>query len=206
MRHRLQLTATFALAALSMSAGNSRAQEVRDVPAIATQLCESCHGPNGNSINPTVPSIAGQVEPYLYKQLHAFQSQTRVGVMSGVAMGLSDADARALAAYFSRQHAHWNPQPSRVPRQSRQGRIIYVDGIADKHVPACASCHALDGSGLPPEFPRLAGQHANYIATQLRAFRSSSRMSNPNAMMRVVSAPLTDAQINAVSQYITDLR
>ncbi|HZX69802.1 MAG TPA: c-type cytochrome [Rhodanobacter sp.] len=202
MHHRLLLLALCATTALALAALGVRAQGATDAHAPAMQVCASCHGPHGNSTNPEVPSIAGQVEPYLQKQLAAFKAQRREGVMGGVAMGLSDAEARDAAAYFSSQPAHWNPQRSLAAHGSARGRSIYVDGIGDKQVPACASCHALHGEGLPPEFPRLAGQHASYIAAQLRAFRSDSRLSNPNAMMRAVSAKLSDAEIGAVSDYI----
>jgi cytochrome c553 len=174
-------------------------------PPIVVQVCAACHGRDGNSVDPNVPSLAGQVAPYLERQLTAFQSQRRTGVMSGVAMGLSEADMRAAAAWFAKQTVQANRDPSPDSAALRQGAAIYLHGIADKHVPACASCHALRGGGLPPEFPRLAGQHAKYLEAQLRAFRSDSRLSNPNAMMRGVSARLSDSEIDAVAQYIADL-
>ena len=202
MHHWLPLLALSATTALAPAAWAVHAQGASGAHTLATQVCASCHGPHGNSTNPEVPSIAGQVEPYLQKQLAAFKAQRRKGVMGGVAMGLSAADARTAAVYFSQQPAHWNPQRSAIAPVPKQGRSIYVDGIGSKQVPACASCHALHGEGLAPEFPRLAGQHADYIEAQLRAFRSHSRLSNPNAMMRAVAAPLSDAEIRAVSAYI----
>lgn len=196
--------------ALALAASGVHAQDARDAAAdahaLATQVCAGCHGPRGNSTNPEVPSIAGQVAPYLEKQLAAFKAQRRKGVMGGVAMGLSAADAQAAAVYFSQQAADWNPQRSAMASVPTRGRSIYVDGISSKQVPACASCHALHGEGLAPEFPRLAGQHADYIAAQLRAFRSHSRLSNPNAMMRAVADPLSDAEIRAVADYIEWMR
>lgn len=193
------------------SIGNGRADELsaagKNSPESVAQACTACHGPHGNSINPRVPSLAGQTASYLERQLKAFQSQRRVGVMSAVSMGLSAKQMHDAALYFARQMSEWNP-PSVVPverRASGRGRKIWVDGIVDKGVPACASCHALDGSGLAPEFPRLAGQHAPYLAAQLRAFRSDSRLSNPNRMMREVSAKLSDADIEAVATYVAAL-
>jgi cytochrome c553 len=174
-------------------------------PPVVTRVCAACHGRDGNSVDPNVPSLAGQVAPYLERQLIAFKTQRRTGVMSGIAVGLSDADMRASAIWFAQQMAQPNSDPWPDSDALRQGAAIYRRGIARKNVPACASCHALDGSGLPPEFPRLAGQHTNYLEAQLRAFRSESRLSNPNAMMRNISSDLSDQEIDAGAQYITDL-
>lgn len=206
MSQRPPCIALLAITAVALATLSVRVHGATDTHALAQQVCSSCHGPRGNSSNPDVPSLAGQVAPYLEKQLAAFKAQRRHGVMSGVASGLSAAEAHALATYFSQQPAHWNPMRSAAARNSKRGRTIYLEGIDSKHVPACASCHALNGSGLAPEFPRLAGQHASYIAAQLRAFRASNRLSNPNAMMRAVSAPLSDSDIRAVSAYIEALR
>lgn len=176
------------------------------VPAVVVEVCSACHGIRGNSMIPSVPSLAGQGSPYLERQLAAFQAQRRVGVMSGVAMNLSDADIRDAARYFSQQI----PRPRFTRSIDRQaparGERIFRDGIANKSVPSCASCHALDGQGLPPAFPSLAAQHATYLAAQLRAFRDDRRISNTNAMMRSVAAPLSDTEIDAVAGYIADMR
>lgn len=197
-------------AAVTAALGNGRADELsatgKNVPEHVAQACTACHGRNGNSTNPEVPSLAGQTAGYLERQLDAFQSQRRLGVMSGVSMGLSKQQMRDAASYFARQTPHWSRALSIDPTTSRRGRTLWVEGKTGKGVPACASCHALDGSGLAPEFPRLAGQHAAYVAKQLRAFRADSRLSNPNAMMRAVSAPLSDADIEAIAEYVAALR
>lgn len=200
----LLVLATSGVAA-NAGASASFAMKATVAPAIVAHVCAACHGRDGNSVDPNVPSLAGQVAPYLERQLVAFKTQRRTGVMSGIAMGLSDADMHAAASWFAQQVAQANADPWPDSDALRQGAAIYRHGIAAKNVPACASCHALDGSGLPPEFPRLAGQHANYLEGQLRAFRSDSRLSNPNAMMRTISAGLSDDEIDAVAQYIADL-
>ena len=174
-------------------------------PPIVARVCAACHGRDGNGVDPNVPLLAGQVAPYLERQLLAFKTQRRTGIMSGIAAGLSDADMHAAATWFAQQVAQRNPDPWPDSAALRQGAAIYRRGIATKNVPACASCHALNGSGLPPEFPRLAGQRTNYLEGQLRAFRSDSRLSNPNAMMRAISAGLSNDEIDAVARYITDL-
>lgn len=179
---------------------------VDGVPGIVTHVCASCHGRDGNSRDASVPSLAGQGRAYLERQLAAFKAQRRVGVMSGIAMALGDADVHAAAAYFAQQIAKPDARATIDPAQGKLGETIYRDGIEARSVPACASCHALDGAGLLPEFPRLAGQQSDYVAEQLRAFRSGRRLSNPNAMMRALSAKLSDEDIEAVADYIARMR
>ncbi|MDQ6647778.1 MAG: cytochrome c4 [Pseudomonadota bacterium] len=198
---RTTMLLTVPLAAISMALVSVRAVAATGEPPIVAHVCADCHGRQGNSSDPGVPSLAGQGRDYLQKQLIAFRLQQRLGVMSGIALGLDDTDIDQAATYFSQQIPRWSPTgSSAVP--SDHGRTIYNDGIAENQVPACASCHALDGSGLLPSFPRLAGQHAPYLAGQLRAFRSDSRLSNPDATMRKVAATLSDHDIQAVADYI----
>lgn len=194
-----------AMSGVAANAGVLFAANAVVAPPVVNRVCAACHGRDGNSINPDVPSLAGQGAAYLERQLHAFKSQRRTGVMSGVAVGLRDVDMRAAATWFAQQAAQPSSDPWPDSDTLRQGAAIYRHGIHGKDVPACASCHALSGRGLPPEFPRLAGQHTNYLQAQLRAFRADSRLSNPNAMMRGISAQLSDKEIDAVAQYIADL-
>ncbi len=186
-------------------AGELSGDTATDVQAMIGNVCEACHGKYGNSTNPSVPSLAGQGSAYLQKQLAAFQAQRRVGVMSGIAMRLNTTEIRDAARYFSAQIPRSNPLQAGDSTVSVRGAAIYAEGVAATQVPACASCHGLDGAGLPSEFPRLAGQHSRYIADQLRAFRSNSRIGN-NAMMHKVSAKLSDREIAAVADYISGLR
>ena len=174
-------------------------------PAIVSHVCAACHGRDGNSVDRHVPSLAGQGGRYLRRQLLAFKAQRRTGVMSGVASGLRAADMRAASAWFAQQTARANADPWPNSATLRRGAAIYLHGLQGVEVPACASCHALDGHGLLPEFPRVAGQPAPYLAAQLRAFRSGDRLSNPNAMMRRISAHLSERDIDAVARYIADL-
>jgi len=170
---------------------------------IVTDVCAACHGMDGNSVDPDIPSLAGQGEHYLREQLTEFRAQSRNGVMGAVAAALSAADIRNLAAYFSQEIA--KPGVATDAALVGVGEAIYRGGVPAHDVPACASCHSLDGEGLAPEFPRLAGQHVAYVTRQLRAFRSDARNSNPNAMMRVLAHKLSDANIDAVAQYIAVL-
>ena len=173
------------------------------MPATAAQL----------GVDPSDPKLAGQSARYLYDQLLAFKAQGHrraSGVMGAIAVNLTDADMHDTAAYFAgqrpRQTAALNPPISQ--QLLAEGQSIYREGISHNHaaVPACASCHALSGMGLPPEFPRLAGQHEQYLLKQLDEFRSDRRNSNPNQMMSQVAHKLSDRDIQAVAGYIARMK
>jgi len=177
---------------------------------IVTQVCAACHAADGNSPSPANPSLAGQHPEYLYKQLRNYKSQNgkpperNNGVMAGMVANLSDDDMKNLAAYFAAQKP--KPRSARDPALAKQGEAIYRGGIMAKNVAACASCHAPNGAGIPAQFPRLAGQHAEYTAGQLKAFRSGQRANDAAAMMRMIAAKMNDQEIAAVSEYIAGLR
>ncbi len=176
----------------------------------ATQMCAACHGADGNSGIPTNPKLAGQVPEYLHKQLRNFKSADgkpaeRVnGVMAGMVAALSDDDMKGLAQYYAGQKA----KPGQAKNQAtiELGQKLYRAGDASKGVPACAGCHGATGAGLPAQYPRLAGQHAEYTEAQMKAWRSGERANDPNKMMRMIAIKMTDAEIKAVSDYIAGLR
>ena len=178
-----------------------------DAKQIVTQVCASCHGVDGNSTNPAYPSLAQQGAAYLYGQLTQFAAQGHrraSGVMGAMAVHLTTPEMESLADYFS--HQALAPAAPRHASSAARGAAIYLGGIAGKNIPACASCHGMRAEGLPPAFPRLAGQHAEYVDTQLRLFRSGHRASDTNAMMRTLAATLNDAEMSAVAQYVANLR
>ncbi len=177
---------------------------------IVTQVCAACHGADGNSAIPVNPTLAGQHPEYLLKQLMNFKSQggkpaERVNaVMGGMAAPLSAEDMGNLAAYFAGQKP--KPRAARDPELAKLGQSIYRGGIVAKGVAACAACHSPNGAGIPSQFPRLAGQHAEYVAAQLKTFRSGERANDPNSMMRMIAAKLSDKEIAVVAEYIAGLR
>jgi cytochrome c553 len=178
---------------------------------IAGKVCAACHGPDGNSPLPVNPSIAGQHPEYLYKQLGNFKpkggkpAERNNPIMAGMAASLSDDDMKNVAAYYSSQTPR--PRAARGGEELvKQGQLIYRGGIAAKSVAACASCHSPNGAGLPAQYPRVSGQHAEYTAAQLKAFRAGERANDPNNMMRAVAGKLSDREIAAVSEYIAGLR
>lgn len=177
---------------------------------IVTQVCVACHAADGNSAIPANPSLAGQHPEYTYKQLRNFKSQggkpaeRNNGVMAGMVANLSDDDMKNLAAYFASQKP--KSRAARDAALAKQGESIYRGGIQAKGVAACASCHAPNGAGMPAQFPRVAGQHAEYTAAQLTAFRAGQRANDPAQMMRMIAAKMSDQEIKAVSEYIAGLR
>lgn len=169
----------------------------------ATTLCAACHGADGNSAISVNPKLAGQHPEYLVKQLAEFKSGKRNNaVMGGMAAALSEDDMKGLAAYFAGQ----KPTLAKAKENGvgSLGEKIYRAGIAETKVPACASCHGPAGAGLPKQFPRLAGQHADYTAAQLKTFRTGERANAP--MMMDIASRMTDAQMQAVADYIQGLR
>ncbi|MFM7331713.1 MAG: c-type cytochrome [Brachymonas sp.] len=166
-------------------------------------VCAACHGADGNSGSPENPKLAGQHPEYLVKQLQEFKNGKRKNaVMQGFASQLSDEDMRNIAAWAATQKA--KPGFAKDKALVATGERIYKGGIADKQIAACAGCHSPSGAGIPSQYPRLAGQHADYIASSLKAYRDGGRTNN--AVMTQVAAKLNDREIKAVADYIAGLR
>ena len=166
-------------------------------------VCVACHGPEGNSVIPANPRLAQQHPEYIIKQLHDFKSGARdSAVMKGFASTLSDDDMRNIAYWLTSRSA--KPGAAKDKDTVAMGEKIYRGGIQDRQIAACAGCHSPNGAGIPSQFPRLAGQHADYASTQLKAFRDGVRKNN--AIMTTESAKLNDREIAAVADYIAGLR
>ena len=168
---------------------------------MAVTVCGTCHGKDGNSILPKFPRLAGQHENYLVAQLKAFRAQSRgdpdaIGYMWGMASELDDATIAGLAAYYAAQKARPSGRPGSPLIPS--GRDIYEHGIPSEGVPACSACHGPDAHGLQ-DFPRLAGQHAQYILKQLASFQSNMRNV---AIMHGVAQNLRLPAMQAVAAYL----
>ena len=168
---------------------------------LAVTVCGTCHGPQGNSTQPKFPRLAGQNPNYLAAQLKAFRSQARgdpdaLGYMWGMAAELDDDTIAALAAYYAAQ----KPEPGPRADQARitRGREIYEHGIAGEGVPACSSCHGPDAHGLQ-DFPRLAGQHEQYVLKQLSSFQSNMRKV---AIMHGVAQNLRLPEMESVAAFV----
>ena len=171
--------------------------------ATYTAACAACHGADGNSAAPAYPKLAQQHPEYLVKQLQEYKSGKRANaIMSGMAAGLSDADMKNVSAWLASKTA--KPNFAKEKDLVALGERIYRGGIADRQIAACAGCHTPTGAGIPSQYPRLSGQHADYAVSQLVAFRDGVRKNN--AQMTGVAAKLNDREIKAVSDYIAGLR
>lgn len=198
----LAATSAFAStpAAGPVSKGDPKAAE-----SIVNQVCAACHAADGNSAAAANPKLAGLNAEYLNKQLGDFKSGARKNaIMSGMVANLTPQDMLNLAAYFSTQQP--KPGTSKDQALALLGQKIYRGGVQGAGVPACASCHGPQGKGIPTQFPRLAGQHGDYIYTQLNSFRVGARANDGAKMMRTIATKMTDADMKAVSSYIQGLR
>ena len=165
--------------------------------------CAACHGADGNSGSPANPKLAGQHPEYINKQLQEFKSGKRANaIMSGMVAALSPEDMKNIAAWLGQQKA--KPGFAKDKQTVALGERIYRGGIADRQIPACAGCHSPNGAGLPSQYPRVSGQHADYTSSQLSGFRDGVRLNN--LTMTQVAAKLNDREIKAVSDYIAGLR
>jgi cytochrome c553 len=197
-------------AALLASAGRSTRADEPDAVSqanaryVAVTVCGTCHGVTGNSTQPKFPRLAAQKANYLVAQLKAFRGQMRgdpdaIGYMWGMASQLDDGSIAALAAYYAAQ----TPEPRAADKRAAvaRGREIYEHGIASEGVPPCSACHGSDATGLQ-DFPRLAGQHAQYLLKQLASFQSSMR---DVAIMHGVAQNLRLQEMEAVAEYLQAL-
>ncbi|MDP2449247.1 MAG: c-type cytochrome [Polaromonas sp.] len=171
--------------------------------ATYTAVCVACHAADGNSAIAVNPKLAQQHPEYLVKQLQEFKSGKRNNaVMKGFASALSDDDMKNISYWVTTQKA--KPGFAKDKALVALGERIYRGGISDRQVPACAGCHSPNGAGIPSQYPRLGGQHAEYTAAQLTTFRDGGR--NNNLQMTQVAAKLNDREIRAVADYIAGLR
>lgn len=168
-----------------------------------TAVCAACHGADGNSGIPVNPKLAQQHPEYLVKQLQEFKSGKRVNAtMQAMAAGLSDDDMRNIAYWAASQKA--KPGFAKDKALVTLGERIYRGGIAERQVAACAGCHSPNGAGIPSQYPRLSGQHADYTVAQLTSFRDGVRQNS--VQMAQVAARLNDREMKAVADYIAGLR
>jgi len=166
-------------------------------------VCAACHGADGNSAISANPKLAQQHPDYIVKQLQEFKSGKRANaIMMGMSAALSEQDMKNIAAWLETKAA--KKGFAKDKELVTLGERIYRGGIADRQIAACAGCHSPTGAGIPSQYPRLAGQHADYAVAQLTAFRDGVRKNN--TQMTQVAAKLNDREIKAVSDYVAGLR
>ena len=168
-----------------------------------TAVCAACHGADGNSAIAVNPTLAQQHPEYLVKQLQEFKSGKRNNaVMKGFATMLTDEDMTNIAYWVASKPA--KAGFAKDKDLVTLGERIYRGGIADRNIAACAGCHSPNGAGIPVQYPRLSGQHADYTVAQLNTFRDGTRANS--TQMTQVAAKLNDKEIKAVADYIAGLR
>jgi len=213
MKRSLLLAAVLALgyAAAATAQTTSARPDLARAQTIVNQVCAACHGTDGNSPTPINPNLAGQPAEYITLQLSHFKAGIRVNpVMQGMAAGLSPEDMKALGAYFSQQRS--KGLAAKDATLVTAGQALYRGGEAAAGVPACSACHSPTGAGIPKNYPRLAGQHADYVFAQLKAFKAGERGVDKEGkdingrIMTAVAAKLTDAQMKALAEYTQGLR
>jgi cytochrome c553 len=197
------------LAACALSSGAVRAADpspelARSAQQLAATTCATCHGVSGRSTSPTFPNLAAQTAPYLNSQLHAFRDQTRadpdaLAYMWGMASQLSDPTIEAISAYYAAQTA--SPPKTGDAKLMARGKQIFEEGVAAQGIPPCSSCHGPQARGNNI-FPRLAGQHADYLVKQMLVIQSALRAA---PVMHGVIKDLPPAQRRAVATYLESL-
>lgn len=210
----IRTTAFAVLMAASFSASASEEAKAKvdlaKAKQIAETVCVACHSVDGNSPTSANPNLAGQIPEYLQKQLSNFKSidgkpaVRNSAIMGGMAAMLSDEDVKSMGVYFAQQKL--KPATSTDEKLVAEGKKLWRMGDFDKGVPACAGCHGAAGAGLPVQYPRLSGQHADYTADQLLKFRNEERTNDVEKVMRTIAAKLSDRQMKAVAEYAAGLR
>jgi cytochrome c553 len=205
----LRLDVATVLAILTL-AGCANVERSRDLgnpdvagATLAAQVCSNCHGRDGNSVSPNFPRLAEQPVPYLVLQLKSFRAHDRrdpagFEYMWGLTRKLTDAQIDGIAGYFHDSVAR--PNAAGSGPMAPAGKSIFEHGLPDQHVPACVSCHGENGQGHDT-FPRLAGQHADYVRKQLLVFQRTEGRPE-GAAMKIVAHELAPAQIAAVADYV----
>ena len=209
-------SATLALVAVAatLSAGCANPERSRDManPAVqaatmAQQVCSNCHGLTGNAVSPNFPNLAGQTEPYFVAQLNGFKSHGRrdpagFEYMWGLSRSLTDKQIEGLAAYYASQSPVSQPIEGDRSR-FEAGKSVFDTGVPEKAVPACSTCHGAEGKGNAT-FPRIAGQHVDYVVKQLLVFQRTDERPE-GSVMKVVAHELTQQNILDVAAYVQAL-
>jgi len=205
------LAGTLAATAFTHAQAPAGKPDLERAQKIAGEVCLACHGPNGNSVVPANPSLAGQPAEYITVQLANFKSGVRANpIMQGMASTLSPDEMKAIGIYYSQQKP--KPQAAKDATLVAAGQKLFRGGDTAAGTPACSACHLPNGAGMAKNYPRLAGQHADYTYAQLKAFRAGERGADKEGkdangmIMGTIAQRMTDAQMKAVAEYTSGLR
>ena len=170
-----------------------------------SQLCQGCHGEDGNSMDPLVPKLAGQYSKYIAKQLRNYQAGLRTHqIMNAMAATISDEELADISSYFANQPK----MKGKGPVENEQGKNLFLKGRISKMVVACVNCHGVGGKGLTPNtsmFPVIGGQHKAYLLKQLLDFKKDERFNSPNAIMNRIVRSLSNEELDILAEYISGL-
>lgn len=212
MKHSLLLVAAAAALVVAGCANPSRSRDLNNPKVagatLAQQVCSNCHGVTGISISPIFPKLAAQTPEYIVLELREFRSHQRADppgfeYMWGISRSLTDRQIDELADYFSHQSPRPNPA-SADPRWIAAGDKIFHEGVPARGVPACLACHGADGQGNQA-FPRLAGQHMDYVVKQLVIFQRTEMRPHGDTTMKPVTHELNDDNIRDVAAYVQSI-
>jgi cytochrome c553 len=184
---------------LFLGAGNPDSGEEK------VAVCSACHGADGNSVVGLWPSLAGQNEKYLVKQLRLVKSGDRViDSMVGLLDNLQDSDLQDIAAFYASQR---NKVGQADESKVELGRKLYYAGNLEKGIPACSACHSPRGLGNgPAAYPLLSGQQPDYVAKALKDYRAGERVNeDPSKIMAAIAYKLDDVEIDALSSFVHGL-
>lgn len=201
----LALCSSAALAQAPAKPDLARARQIVDT------VCAACHGADGNSTIAVNPNLAGQGAEYISRQLTNFKAGVRVNpVMQSMAAPLTPDEIVALGLYFSQQKAKGNT--AKDPKSVEMAQTLFRAGDAATGLPACSACHSPTGAGIPKNYPRLSGQHADYTLAQLKAFKAGERGADAagkdvqGRTMAAVAARMSETQMKALADYASGLR
>jgi cytochrome c553 len=171
-----------------------------------SQLCQGCHGEDGNSVEPMIPKLSGQYGRYISKQLRNFQNGVRTHqIMSAMAATIDDNDLADISAYFaSRPKMRGNGSGA----NAEIGKNLFLNGDMTRMIVSCINCHGVNGKGKTPSnqtFPVIGGQQAGYLRGQLLLWRKGDRTNSPGGVMNIIAQKLSDAEIDSLSEYIAGL-
>ena len=216
MNRKTSLFVALTTMALALCAPHAIAQgaakpDLAKAKEIAQGICAACHGADGNSAVAVNPNLAGQGADYITRQLQHFKSGVRANaIMQGMVATLTPADMTALGIYYAQQ----KPKllTAKDPALAKAGQMLYRAGNTANGLPACSACHLPNGVGVPSNFPRLSGQHADYTYAQLKAFKAGERGNDKDGVdvngkiMRDIAMRLDDAQMKALADFSAGLR
>ncbi|MBI3525300.1 MAG: cytochrome c4 [Betaproteobacteria bacterium] len=173
---------------------------------LALQVCSNCHGVDGNSVNPNFPKLSGQQKEYFVAQMKEFKGHDRLDpegfeYMWGISRSLTEKQIDELASYFSQQKNNPDQAGDTLTQRESAGKFVFEQGVAARNIPPCSTCHGAEAAGNGT-FPRLAGQHADYIVKQLNVFQRTDERPE-GAIMKVIAHDLTSGNIENVAAYLS---